>query len=618
MKRKRKVMAKNNYKKPSGQLRLSQLITTYGPGAIIEMPEYTGIIRGLEFWSNNKYDDSTLLSEPRLTNKLKTLLGKNYKLKTPPPDESAPNKPNTSVKVMRFPRWFMSQQIDLDKFKGFRSRLLIRETQLEKNEFLDDDKKKHNVMPVPYVMACPQGHIDDIDWRKFSHAKNSNTDGTNIDCDRQLWFAVRGSGGDIKDQFVRCECGASNSIATADDINNIALGYCYGKQPWLGNNEQEDCGKPNRLLLKNASNVYFPQTIGAISLPEEDQKLQNQIDSVWNYIEHVETIDDLNYERKKDDVKNALKDFSNEEVLTSIIKRKNSQDQKSKNVKEAEIELLVKVNDQNAIDNPVNYFQAEELARSPENNHYIDKINKIILVHKLREVVALIGFTRFEPTSVDLAGELDIGVKTAPLSKEANWLPAIENKGEGIFIEFSQTAIENWLNNQKLIARKKELSEAYEKWCQNQHGGKKYDLDIVYIMLHSLSHMLMTTIALDCGYPTSSLKERIYSFDGIGYGILIYTGSSGSEGTLGGLIEVGRNIEKYIKYAIESFKLCSNDPVCAQHDPTNEHEQRFLHGAACHGCLLISETSCEKRNEFLDRALVVSTIETNCSEFFEC
>lgn len=133
-------------------------------------------------------------------------------------------------------------------------------------------------------------------------------------------------------------------------------------------------------------------------------------------------------------------------------------------------------------------------------------------------------------------------------------------------------------------------------------------MEIPYIMLHSLAHLLITTISLECGYSASAIKERIYAIEKIGYGILLYTGTTGSEGTLGGLIEIGNKIETYLEKAIKAAQLCSNDPICAQHHPTNSLEDRFLHGCACHGCLLIAETSCEHRNEYLDRALVSTTL----------
>ena len=136
-----------------------------------------------------------------------------------------------------------------------------------------------------------------------------------------------------------------------------------------------------------------------------------------------------------------------------------------------------------------------------------------------------------------------------------------------------------------------------------------------YILLHSLSHLLITAVSLECGYSASSIRERIYALPGV-YGILLYTGTPGAEGTLGGLVQVGTRIEQYLMTALEIGRLCSNDPVCAYHQPDDGHEERFLHGAACHGCLLIAETSCERRNELLDRALVVPTVHTPGAAFF--
>jgi len=148
-------------------------------------------------------------------------------------------------------------------------------------------------------------------------------------------------------------------------------------------------------------------------------------------------------------------------------------------------------------------------------------------------------------------------------------------------------------------------------------GSDRKFLGVPYVMLHSLAHMLLTRIALDCGYPAAAMRERIYALPDAGmYGLLIHTGTSGSEGTLGGLVEAGRNIGEHFLAALDEARLCSNDPVCAEHDPSSEHDPMHLHGAACHGCLLISETSCEQRNDWLDRALVVPTLATADAAFF--
>jgi hypothetical protein len=142
-----------------------------------------------------------------------------------------------------------------------------------------------------------------------------------------------------------------------------------------------------------------------------------------------------------------------------------------------------------------------------------------------------------------------------------------------------------------------------------------------YVMAHSLAHALMTEVAIDCGYPASALKERIYLLprspgQSIQCGMLIYTATAGNQGALGGLVEVAHRFARVLKTALERERLCSGDPVCADHDPVRADEDRMLHGAACHGCLLVSETSCEARNLHLDRALLVDTVGPTGASFF--
>ena len=217
----------------------------------------------------------------------------------------------------------------------------------------------------------------------------------------------------------------------------------------------------------------------------------------------------------------------------------------------------------------------------------------------------------------DVDGELKLNVSPAALDIDISWVPAIENKGEGIFLSFKEAAIDEWLSREAVKERAAALNQGFKVWMKRKgiDSTKFLFPGAPYIMLHSLSHLLITSVSLECGYSTSAIRERIYAGPS-GYGILLYTGSTGSEGTLGGLVQVGKNIETHLANALELGKLCSNDPVCAQHTPQNPHEERFLHGAACHGCLLIAETSCERRNEFLDRALVVETVGTSGAAFF--
>ena len=132
----------------------------------------------------------------------------------------------------------------------------------------------------------------------------------------------------------------------------------------------------------------------------------------------------------------------------------------------------------------------------------------------------------------------------------------------------------------------------------------------------------MSEIALDCGYPASSLKERVYALAGMDpaqgrFGILIYTATAGAQGTLGGLVGSVPRFSHILASALQRAAICSNDPVCADHEPDDRSGDRATHGAACHGCLLIAETSCEMRNLFLDRNLLVPTMANDGASFFD-
>lgn len=345
---------------------------------------------------------------------------------------------------------------------------------------------------------------------------------------------------------------------------------------------------------------------GAVNLVYED------------FLQYTESANDVKKERKKQKVFNALEGFSDEAVWTEIKRRQSGHSDQPKSIKQVEIETLLSSPIEVGEDVPEGDFYAR--ARNLDNLKpaLLSQIDRIVLVHRLREVMGQVGFTRFEAGMPDIDGELDIQVRRAALDLDSTWIPAIENKGEGVFIAFRKSAIEDWLKHDAVQQRGRDLNKGFNVW-RDRKGipqDKAKFPGLPYILLHSLSHLLITAVSLECGYAASSIRERIYAGES-GYGILLYTGSSGSEGTLGGLVQIGKRIEYHLEVALELGKLCSNDPVCGQHQPDNEQEERFLHGAACHGCLLIAETSCERRNEFLDRALVVGTVEGLGAEFFQ-
>ena len=219
--------------------------------------------------------------------------------------------------------------------------------------------------------------------------------------------------------------------------------------------------------------------------------------------------------------------------------------------------------------------------------------------------------------------DVQLAVDGAPLSLGADWLPAVEQFGEGLFIHFDENAIEAWLEKDSVRSRAGHLLAGYERWAGLRGDRHAANPGLVYAMLHSLSHTLMAEIALECGYPASALKERIYAltnphrrnhFDRCG--VLIYTATSGNQGTLGGLVGTAARFTAILESALNRLEVCSNDPICADHEPASSTDDRALHGAACHGCLLIAETSCESRNLFLDRALLVETMAGQGAGFF--
>jgi hypothetical protein len=574
---------------------------------MLDLPNHSVLVAGLEHWSGVNEE----IVEPRLADKLCQLLEvPSIKLYAPPPDPQDPTAAQNGIAAWQFPEWFIVQEASsADDQAAFRSRMMLHRSALTGGKYIDQNKKRRAVVPVRFVRACRSGHIGDIDWRAFVHGAPS-------ECKRQLWIDERGTSGDLSEVWIRCECKAERSMSQAAILQNRALGHCNGSRPWLGPYEKEQCGEPNRLLIRNASNAYFPQLLSVISLPDRDERIKQAVDSVWDTLEAVENLDQLRYERKKAKVRSALEDLADEEVLSEIRSRTTGSGQETKSVKQAELETLVASKQELGNDQPDGTFFARSLAPEKWQAPWMKAIERAVLVHRLREVVAQVGFTRFEAAAPDIEGELEIGVRRASLGREPKWLPASENKGEGVFLQLKREAIEQWFARPKVQERGRQLEAGFNAWVTEHQGTNRRFPGLPYILLHSFSHLLITAVSLECGYPASSIRERIYALPSVGYGLLLYTGTSDSEGTLGGLVEVGRRIHEHTHQALELGELCSNDPVCAQHEPESAHERRFLQGAACHGCLLIAETSCEQHNDFLDRALVVPTLENLGVEFF--
>ena len=598
-------------KKSHGKMRQSQLISIFGPGALLDLPRHSVIVGGLEGWERGNE-----INEPRLIQKLQEVLGgSSVRLYTPPQAEETHTGDGPGVRVWQFPEWFVTRQEFL--VKGTRSRRMIHRTGLDKGKWIDEDRKRQEVVPIRFVRACPKGHIDDIGWFAFIHQK-----GNGPECrknNKSLWMDERGTSGDLSEIVVRCDCGEERAVIDGTRREMMPFGGCDGARPWLGSGGSDAfCGEPSRLLVRTASNAYFPQVLSVISLPLEDHALVSAVDSQWEaYLKDVDDAGDLAYFRKKFTIlKDALDDFTDAEVFQEIQKRKGTGSLPLKPIKEAEFEVLSSSKPEvgkNILDG--DYFARTLDPAKWNGGGHTHAIERVVLVHRLREVRALAGFTRFEASGPDINGELEIGVKRAALARDTSWVPATEIRGEGVFIQFKKSEIDAWTNRPKVQARAKQLNEGFMAWHSEHPKSNREFPGLPYLMLHSLAHALITAVSLECGYPASAIRERVYAGP-YGFGILLYTGSVDAEGTLGGLVEVGRRITRHLQKALDLERLCSNDPVCAQHEPQHEQERRFLHGAACHGCLLIAETSCEQFNDFLDRALVVPTVANADTAFF--
>jgi len=590
------------------QLRSSQVISTFGPGAMVDLPDSSVIIAGLDQW---EYDRTRIpiVTEPRLVGKLERILGvQNLSLRKPPAAVDEPFGFHPRITGWRFPEWFIVQKTETTS-RGYRRRKMVHLTALDNNRYKDDDGQRYSVVPVRFVRACTKGHVGDIEWKAFVH-------GSNEPCPRQLWIEERGTSGDLDEIWIICECGKERVMSQAARMELKALGSCNGARPWLGPGTRESCGVPLRLLIRSASNAYFSQSMSVISIPDTRGPIDEVVSSLWeDFLVDAATMEDLVRIRNKPTVALKLQGLENDDVFASINRRRLGGVGQDRPVKEVEFEALSEAKNDIGSDVPEGDFFARALPSAQWNCAWMDNVERVVLVHRLREVVAQVGFTRFEASGPDIQGELSLDVQRAPLAVDANWLPAVENRGEGIFIQLKSDAVKQWLQRTEVSSRGTQLLDGFNRWAADHQLTSAQFPGLPYYLLHTLAHQLLTAISLECGYPASSLKERIYAASGR-YGILIFTGSPDAEGTLGGLVMTGRDIKQHFWRALEMSMLCSNDPVCALHIPSI-HDHQPLLGSACHGCLLIAETSCEQRNDFLDRALLVQTVESLGTNFFQ-
>jgi hypothetical protein len=604
--------------KPDGEIRQSQLVTTFGPGAMVDLIDRAVVVGGLDHWgfAGGKWvalDDARLRRS--LLPRLKALhpdldLAPTDYFRKPPEGDMRDALQSVGIRALEFPRWFVCQGCNRLARAG-------DQFDLHKHRYRHQctSNKTSRAVPVRFVAACSRGHLSDFPWIPFVHRERK--DGI---CERPDLRLKEGATGDLARIRVECaNCGSSQPMSSA----RAPLYSCSGDRPWLGGRAaNEECDQKLELLVRTASDAYFSQVVSALRLPPaEESELSRRVrdQDVWKLVQKVKSAEQLQMLFDlQDSLAAAFRGFSVTEVFRAIEKQREvGADVAERPLRTVEFERIVGAPEEQPGNEPESGCQFAAF-RIPKARIELPRgVKQLIVIPEMREIRVQVSFSRLDSISSNLQGEYDFDKlqrKPAALmlpNGNQKWLPAAEVRGEGIFVELDEDAVREWEDRPAVVERTEKLMHAYELEQSGDFPGARFYL------LHTLSHLLLTAISLECGYAASSIRERIYSQSGRIEGqramaaVLLGTGTTGSEGTLGGLVEEGRHLRHHLREAWDLGRLCSNDPVCAAHDPEHASSDRRSEGAACHGCLYIAECSCEWFNRYLDRALLVPTIGNN-------
>jgi len=596
--------------KPVGEVRPSQVITTFGPGAIVDLQTLSVVVAGVDEW---RRDDEQRIQEPRLERSL----GVQCFYSPPPAVGEFKKKPGTLPSYL-FPRFQVCSNAQCGTLSEPGEHAFKRDE--KRPIFLCQlcGKGKTPVYPAPFIVACPSGHMDDFPWREFVHQGQSN-------CKQPMQLKSLGKTGTVRDIRVTCKCGKQRSVGDAFGVKkHEIIGTCSRKRPWLGpDNVDKVCKHEDRAetLQRGATNSWFPIPRSALSIKDAATpigKLLNKADA--DILSFINNVDDLNkfwdvLVRKTPE----LADYTNSRavVVEAILKARGE-------IETDDLDLLLP--EWEALRDPDGFSQGERSDFFSQRTEVPEKLRdvfaSVVQVRKLLEVRALTGFTRLESKGGPFGGDGE-DVDIAPISHnpKLDWLPAVEVRGEGLFFEFQSNILEEWSKKQKVQSRVRAMLAASARDDEDETDPPT-EAEIreksLFVVLHSFAHTVMRALALDCGYSGSSIRERIYASTEEGRemsGVLLYTASPDSEGSLGGLIDLGRpeRLGALLQDALRDVTRCSSDPLCASHDP-KRHQS--MNGAACHACVLVPETSCEAFNSWLDRSLLVPTVAAQDAAFF--
>lgn len=491
------------------------------------------------------------------------------------------------------------------------------------------------LVPMRWIQICEAGHLDDFDYAYWAHARQTDPNKRQCRQDAHLKFRTTAAGaGGLDTLVIECTtCGARRSLAGVSATESLkAIGVkCKGRQPWQRIDDAVSCDKPPRAVQRGASNVYFPLVHSSIEIPDPSR---------------VDLQSDDALAVRGDDMFQALLGIDPSSPLAQMMLQ---QVAKQHGVTESFV-MSVIAEETNAqagsgtlVTAPVGDLRAEEWAafitplaghphpdfvtrhvplaaeaeRSPTGPFGVlqDRVARTVLVDRLREVRALEGFHRVTPGGADTLVRADLG-------RGLPWLPAIEVRGEGIFLSLDEVRLADWEGADAVAARVEALQNRVDASFLRdrllEHTGPR--LTPRYVLLHTLGHILIRRLAFESGYSATSLRERVYARSSGAEdaepqaGLLVYTAAGDSEGTLGGLVRQGEppRLARTLLEGLQDAMWCSSDPLCAENRATSFAS---LNLAACHACSIISETSCENGNYLLDRVLLVGS--PTCPGFFQ-
>lgn len=634
---KAKIRLKN---KTAYSVRASQAVLQYGVGTMVDFRDRTLMTAAPEYWGGSV---SHIRDE-----RLEKILHVDYFGK---PGDKDDVKFAEGISYVRFPEWYFCPSCR--RFKPIGE--WVTEYRAKSPKKAEEDPHMIQTMKCPkcfqelvvarIITACQEGHIDDFPWVKWVHCQNFG--GPKEICSRpELTITTSSSASEgLEGLTLKClNCGAAASLRGAfdpgkfeelDKKTDFRYNFrCAGKHPWKHKTESCKSTEYPKVLQRGSSSVYFPVTESSLVIPPYSSIVTNKIDESAAYAEYkaviasylstpgitAETIELLHNSQTQVYAQRIAQETAIPfDKVVGVLKRKNAApddgEYSTASVKYRAEEYEAITGETVIEAEDYGEFYREGVDISAYNLPFLKSIS---LIHKVREVQALVGFTRLKPVdSTDAPGSQAVIVPVK--EPDTKWYPAYDVRGEGIFIEFDSSSINNWRSeNQFLAERVALLNDNYKK----SFIGENHPREITgkFLLLHTISHLLIKQLSFECGYGIASLKERIYCSEAADgkemAGILIYTACGDSEGTLGGLVRQGRSdtFPSIFNKAIENARTCSNDPVCSL---SQGQGRDSLNLAACYSCTLIPETSCEEFNCFLDRGVVVGTFDNPNLGFFQ-